>query len=72
MTFYESILDDLRAVPPDTLIGVAIRQAIEADDEYVTMDLIAGLQSQAMDNPKAMQEVLGERVYKKLMAPCLR
>lgn len=72
MTYYESILDDLKAVPANSLIGMSIQHAIAKDDTYVTMDLIAALQSQGQSNPRETRQVLGDKAYNKIMRLCNR
>jgi hypothetical protein len=71
MTGYEQILDLLKDVNPNTLWGVAIRNVRDRNEQHATMDLVADLQSQSQDNPRLMKEILGPKVYAKILNICL-
>lgn len=67
MTGLEKILDHLKRVDKDLIWGAAIHNAIEKNDYYVTIDLIAALKSQAQDDPKVMESIIGKHALKLLL-----
>jgi len=68
MTAVETIFNELRHVKGNTVLGLAVQQGLKRDDSYAAADFLVDLKSQANDNPKAVESVIGKKAFKKLMA----
>lgn len=71
MTGYEKILYLLKDVDTKTPWGDAIKLVKEKNCPYATMDLVADLQSEGREHPEVMSDILGKKVYAKILKICV-
>lgn len=67
MTGYEYIAHLLKDVDSKTPWGAIIQKVRQRQDQHMMMDLVADLQSEGREHPAVMSEILGAKVYSKLM-----